>query len=69
MNDVWMNDDHLEKYRDDMQMLRDLFSYFSMVPEGDKLAARFIKDKDHSYASLSKNTRRHLYDEVLYDIK
>lgn len=66
---IWMNEDEQNKYRDNMQMLRDLFSYFSMVPEGHKLAERFIKSKDHSYASLSKNTRHHLYDDVLYDIK
>jgi len=68
-NNNWLPEEEQEKYRGDMQMLRDLFSYFSMVPEGDKLAERFIKSKDHSYASLSKNTRHHLYNSVLYDIK
>ena len=69
MKDVWMNNDELEKYKNESQILRDLFSYFVMVPNGHKLAERFIKSKDHSYASLSKETRRHLYDDVLYDIK
>jgi radical SAM superfamily enzyme YgiQ (UPF0313 family) len=66
MNDAWLQGEDQNKYRDDMQLLRDLFSYFAMIPEGDKLAERFIKSKDHSYISLSKNTRHHLYDEVLY---
>jgi radical SAM superfamily enzyme YgiQ (UPF0313 family) len=66
MCDAWMKEDEQEKYRDDMQMLRDLFSYFVTIPEGHKLAERFIKNEDHSYASLSKNTRHHLYSEVLY---
>ena len=69
MNDAWMQEEDQNKYRDDMQLLRDLFSYFVTIPEGHKLAERFIKSKDHSYINLSRSTRHHLYDSVLYNPK
>jgi hypothetical protein len=49
-------------------MLRDLFNYFALVPRGDKLARRFLANDNHSFFQLSTETRRHLYDEVLYEV-
>ena len=64
----WLPQKELEKYHDKMQLLRDLFNYFALVPKGDELARKFLKEDDNSYKTLSSNTRKHLYDHVLYDI-
>jgi radical SAM superfamily enzyme YgiQ (UPF0313 family) len=67
--EYWLNKEEQEKYKDDLQMLRDLFSYFSLVPKGHELARKFLNQKDKSFFGLSTETRRHLYDSVLYDVK
>jgi len=67
-NGSWLDGEGLEKYRDRLQMLRDLFSIFALTPKGDVLAQKFLSDRDQSFMGLSTTTRRHLYDEVLYGI-
>ena len=67
--EFWLSEPEQESQRTKLQLLRDLFNIFALIPEGDKLASNFLSKKDQSYFSLSTETRRHLYDEVLYDIK
>jgi len=67
--DLWLPENELEDYRNKMQLLRDLFNYFALIPKGHELAKKFINQKDNSFFGLSTTTRRHLYDSVLYDIK
>jgi len=67
--DLWLPENELEGYRNKMQLLRDLFNYFSLIPKGHELAKKFINQEDNSFFGLSTTTRRHLYDSVLYDIK
>jgi len=66
--DAWMDEKELNDYRTKLQMLRDLFTYFAVVPAGHKLAKRFLNNPDTSYHSLSTDTRRHLYDTTLYEV-
>lgn len=67
--DFWLPEKELEEYRDKMQMLRDLFNFFALIPKGDELARKFINQGDKSFYGLSTTTRRHLYDSVLYNLK
>jgi radical SAM superfamily enzyme YgiQ (UPF0313 family) len=69
--EYWLPKNELEDYKDNLQMLRDLFSFFAHMPEGDKLASKFLSlpKKEKSFFNLSTSMRRHLYDEVLYKLK
>lgn len=67
--DHWLPEQEQEQYRDKMQLLRDLFNFFALIPQGHKLARNFIEQKDKSFFGLSTTTRRHLYDSVLYNLK
>jgi len=66
--DFWLAPKELEDYRNKLQMLRDLFNYFSLVPKGHRLAKRFLLEDDTGFKRLSTVTRHHLYDSVLYDV-
>ncbi len=57
--------DFSQDYKTKMMLLRDLFNYFALVPEGHKLARDFLEGK-HSFKTLSSMTKKHLYDQVLY---
>lgn len=67
--ELWLEEQQQEIYKDKLQLLRDLFNVFAMVPKGHKLANTFLEQEDKSYFGLSTVTRRHLYDSVLYDIE
>jgi len=64
----WLEEKEQTKHRDKLQMLRDLFTNFALIPEGHQLAKTFLENPDQSYGGLSKLTRHHLYDKVLYKI-
>ena len=66
---MWLSYEEKEEYKDKLQLLRDLFNYFALIPRGDKLARRFLEQEDKSFFGLSTETRRHLYDSVLYDVE
>ncbi len=66
---VWMDEKELTSYKDNLQLLRDLFNIFALVPKGHKLAQKFLAQKDKSYFGFSTETRRHLYDSVLYGVE
>jgi len=66
---VWFSHEEQEDYKDKLQLLRDLFNYFALIPKGDKLAKRFLEQDDKSFFGLSTETRRHLYDSVLYGVE
>ena len=63
----WLSEEDQKIYKDKMQLLRDLFSYFVTIPKGHQLAKTFLSQEDKSYMGLSTTTRRHLYDNVLYN--
>ena len=58
---IWLPDSELERYRDQNAELRRLFNFFTLVPEGHKLAERYLKNTDSfSYERLSRETETHL---------
>ena len=65
----WLPQNELEEYRNKMQLLRDLFNYFALIPKGHELARAFINQRDNTFFGLSETTHRHLYDAVLYDVR
>lgn len=67
--EYWLEEQEQEIYKDKLQLLRDLFNIFAMVPKGNELAKNFLEQEDKSYFGLSTATRRHLYDSVLYEIE
>lgn len=66
--DAWLDPQELGQHKDRLQLLRDLFTFFALIPEGHKLAKSFLNNQDTSYSQLSTQMRRHLYDNVLYGI-
>jgi hypothetical protein len=77
--ELWLPSEEQERYKDRLQILRDLFSVFAILPKGHKLAKRFLDHEGSAYKmtqdsrnfmfNLSTDTRRHLYDSYLYDIE
>jgi len=65
----WLSNEEQEIYKNKLQLLRDLFSYFALVPKGHELARKFLNQNNKSFFGLSTETRRHLYDSVLYNLK
>ncbi len=58
---VWLNSEDIEDYRDKNAELRRLFNFFTIVPEGHKLAETYLKrNEPFGYARLSRNTKTHL---------
>jgi len=67
---MWLSGAEQEEYRNNMQMLGNLFSYFFEIPKGEKLARKFLSKKgEKNFFGLSTATRRHLYDSVLYGVE
>ena len=53
--------DQLERYRDQNAELRRHFNFFALVPEGDRLAASYLKSiQPFSYERLGRETLAHL---------
>lgn len=76
--DAWLPHDDLDWYRDQNAELRRHFNFFCLVPDGHKLARRYIERGVYTHASLDHMTEAHLeamrgssstVDRVLSDIK
>ncbi len=58
---VWLCEGDLEKYRDQNAELRRLFNFFTLVPEGHKLAESYLRSNEpYSYERLERDTIKHL---------
>jgi len=74
-SEFWLDDVELNKYKDQLQFLRDFFDYFAMVKDGDILFRKVLEEykidstvQDFCFM-VSKIRRRHIYDHILYDIE
>lgn len=70
-SDVWMGKEEQEIYKTRMQYLRDLFSFFALMPEGHILARDFLEKEGISsdaekFSRLGNETRLNLYNAFLY---
>jgi len=76
--EYWLSSEEQESYKNRLQILRDFFDFFAETPKGDELAKEFLNKEGDSYNfnkemqdfsfALSTSRRRHLYDNVLYEI-
>ncbi len=58
---LWLPENELERYRDQNAELRRLFNFFTLVPEGHKLAHQYLTSSEpFSYERLSRETETHL---------
>ena len=72
--DAWLSEEGQEEYRDQLQMLRDLFTDCARHKNGAVFAKDLIKREikagadPSKYAAQSAALRKHLYDNELYCI-
>lgn len=58
---VWLDHDKLELYRDRNAELRRHFNFFTLVPEGHKLARSYLNSSEpFSYQRIGRETLKHL---------
>lgn len=58
---VWLSEKELDRYRDQNVELRNLFNFFTSIPDGHVLARSYLeKDEPFSFERLGKETLEHL---------
>lgn len=60
-SDFWLNESELERYRNQNAELRRNFNFFTLVPEGHKLAKSYLENPQlFSYERIGRETEAHL---------
>jgi radical SAM superfamily enzyme YgiQ (UPF0313 family) len=67
--DVWMEGKEKEEHYEKLNILKNLFTTFALIPQGHLLAKDFMDGESKSLGELSKKTRRHLYSKALYTLE
>ena len=58
---IWLSELDLEKYRDQNAELRRHFNFFTMIPDGHKLAESYLKSSEpFGYERLGRETEEHI---------
>ena len=59
--EVWLSESELERYRDQNTELRNHFNTFALIPDGHKLAEKYLKSSEpFSYERLGREIENHL---------
>lgn len=72
---AWLSEDGQEQYRNQLQMLRDLFTDCARYKDGQELARNLVEteiangEDASKYTAQSAKLRAHLYDQELYCVK
>ena len=68
-SDVWMSDEELEIYKNQLSVLMHVFQLFARDKEGLGIARRFMQQKEITFASLNRAARDEIYDHELFQTK